>query len=71
MSTEIRFDSDPSGEWDRLPDSTVLAVYGLLSGHGSPEGNVTGDFQGEMYTDLDSGGVYTFIGTPGTNTGWS
>lgn len=71
MSTEIRFEPDPSGDASRLPVAAAAgAAYGLLSGHGSPEGAVTGDFQGQIYTDLDNGAVWTFTGTPGTDTGW-
>jgi hypothetical protein len=43
---------------------------GFLSGHGSPEGVVTGAIQGQTYEDLDTGALYLFAGTPGTNTGW-
>lgn len=44
---------------------------GFLSGHGSPEGVVTGSIQGQTYDDLDTGTLYTFNGTPGTKIGWS
>lgn len=42
----------------------------FLSGNGSPEGVVTGEVQGQTYLDLDSGALYSFGGTVGTNTGW-
>jgi hypothetical protein len=71
MDTYQRFDPDPSGPWDRLPPSSGVCSDCILSGHGSPEGVETGTFQGQPYTDIDTGGVYTFIGTPGANTGWS
>lgn len=78
MSYEVQFEPDPSGVWDRLPESAwdvggsggVTCTDCFLKGHGSPEGVLTGDFQGQPYADLDTGGVYVFIGTAGTNTGW-
>lgn len=40
------------------------------AGHGSPEGILTGLIQGALYTDLDTGALYKFVGTVGESTGW-
>ncbi len=57
---------------DTLIAEEVAKVIGdlFLSGHGSPEGVVTGTVEGQLYTDVDTGTKYTFIGTVGTNIGW-
>jgi len=55
-----------------LIDEQVVIVIGdlFLTGHGSPEGVVTGTVEGQLYTDLDTGAKYTFTGTVGTKIGW-
>lgn len=77
MST--RFEPDPSGDVIRLPESewdvgggggSVSCEDCFRHGSGSPEGSVTGDFVNQPYLDEDTGALYVFNGTPGTNTGW-
>lgn len=41
-----------------------------LVGNGSPEGVLVG-YQGDFYTDLDTGTKYGFIGVSGTKIGWT
>jgi Strictosidine synthase-like, N-terminal len=40
-----------------------------VAGNGDPEGVVIG-YQGKIYTDLDTGSIWKFIGTDGTKIGW-
>lgn len=40
------------------------------SGHGDPNGVVVGVIEGDIYTDLDTGTFWKFLGTAGTDTGW-
>lgn len=61
---------DDFGRWKKMPISGGGGGAGFLSGNGSPEGVVTGEEQGQTYLDLDTGGLWAFAGTPGTNTGW-
>jgi hypothetical protein len=42
-----------------------------LCGSGLPEGVVTGNYCGQIYTDTDTASLYTFVGTPGTKIGWN
>lgn len=42
----------------------------FLSGIGDPEGVKTGQVQGQTYLDVSTGRLWSFAGTPGTNTGW-
>lgn len=42
----------------------------VSAGHGSPEGVVTGNKQGQFYLDLDTGNKYAFSGVVGTKIGW-
>ncbi len=42
----------------------------FLSGHGSPNGVVTGQIDGQTYVDLDTGSISVFTGTVGTTAGW-
>lgn len=79
-ATYLRFEPDPSGPWDRLPegdwDICGCAEEGggggasFLSGNGSPEGVVTGTVVGQTYLNLTDGGMWAFAGTAGQNTGW-
>ena len=70
MDTYQRFEPDPSGEETRLPASAGTCGDCFSSGHGSPEGVVTGDFLNEPYLDLDDGSLWLFAGTVGAKTGW-
>jgi hypothetical protein len=49
---------------------TIVSTVGMLAGHGDPEGVVTATLQGQVYTDLDTGTLYKFVGTAGTAVGW-
>lgn len=70
-SYKYRWKVIASGETDPIPSPSAPSQAAITYGHGSPEGVNTGAFQGQEYIDLDTGGVYVFLGTPGTNTGWS
>lgn len=48
----------------------IGAGVGSIAGSGNPNGSVIGIGLGQIYTDIDTGSLYTFLGTPGTNTGW-
>lgn len=65
MSTEIRFEPDPSGEVVRLPSGTVPTVY---RGSGSPEGVLTAA-EDNFYWDEDANTLY-LKETGSGNTGW-
>lgn len=56
--------------WTLVTTSSSSITTYILSGAGSPEGSTTGQFQGQPYTDVSTGGLYTFIGTPGSTNGW-
>lgn len=71
MSTEVRFESDPSGEVNRLPAASGLCGDCQLAGTGSPNGSVEGGFEGQTYFDTAANTLYVFEGTPGSTTGWS
>lgn len=59
-----------AGRWIRKQAGGGGSGADFLSGHGSPEGVVTGDIQGQTYLDLDSNALWSFAGTIGTDTGW-
>jgi hypothetical protein len=62
---------DAAGRWLSVLSGTGSSVgANFLSGNGSPEGVVTGAIQGQTYLDLDSGALWAFAGTVGTDTGW-
>jgi hypothetical protein len=44
---------------------------GLYAGAGTPENNWYGYWVGDLYTDSETGKVYSFTGTPGTAVGWN
>lgn len=50
-------------------EDCATGANGLLYGHGSPQGVVTGNV-GWIYTDIDSGVVWPKVSGDGTNTGW-
>lgn len=45
--------------------------YLPLSGAGHPEGVATGTIVGQTYFRTDTGELFLFNGTPGTDTGWT
>lgn len=53
-----------------IEDAIAKLIDPFLVGHGSPEGVRIGVIQGQLYTDLDTGAKYTFIGTVGQTIGW-
>lgn len=65
MSSEIRFDPDPSGDASRLPSGTVPSVY---RGSGSPEGILTAA-EDNFYWDETADALY-IKETGSGNTGW-
>lgn len=56
--------------WTLISTGPVVGTDFILSGSGSPEGSVIGEFHGQPYTDITTGGLYVFTGTVGSTNGW-
>lgn len=55
--------------WDKLEAAWLKPISNAV-GSGEPEGVVTGIYEGQTYVDRDTGTRWSFLGTPGENTGW-
>jgi len=56
------------GRWRAVAGGPGVIFPGM-SGHGSPEGVVTGS-PGNLYVDVDTGDLYKKVTGANTNTGW-